>query len=155
MHVGDITLKVRESDSADDKEKGEKDADTESINEPLVPDQKPVRAKWWEWWLSLCINVKKVKKIKKASKKVKGYLDISKMLTKFIQFERIVDLFLTEDQKSVFENLPPPPFKEEPDLSPKKRRELLNQGIIKLLKKEERDHIDEKLLQLYEKIFEV
>ena len=135
----------------DTEEIVESKKDEVPICESLVPEFEPVRVKWWEWWLSFFKEVNAVKRVKKASQKVDEYLDISEMLNRFIQLERILDLILTKEQKQIFENLPPKVLPEDTSTSTKDRNKLLNQGILKLLKKDEFDQIDERLLELYEK----
>jgi hypothetical protein len=92
-----------------------------------------------------------VRKVRKAAKRVQTYLDISRMLTRFIQFERALEVLFSKEQKVIFDNLPPPLLVEEPVVNAQEKKKLLSQGIINLLKKEELDPIDERLLELYEK----
>ena len=135
------------------KENGEESRLEEALKDPLLSLGTPVRVKWWEWWCSFfCFKSNPcVRKVRKAAKRVQTYLDISRMLTRFIQFERALEVLFSKEQKVIFDNLPPPLLVEEPVVNAQEKKKLLSQGIINLLKKEELDPIDERLLELYEK----
>jgi len=144
-------IKIEFKDSIEDPEKENEDYSGEALNDFVVPSGEQITVRCWEWWLSCFKAMDRVNAVKKASRKVHEYLDISRMLARFIKLERVIDLLLSKEQKAIFDNLPPPYITEEVNYTPQERRRLLNEGIKNLLEKEEWDMIDERLLELYEK----
>jgi len=120
------------------------------INETGSLQRASINVNWWEWALSFFKDINKVRVVEDSNRKVKDYLDVSRMLRMFIQFERLVDILLDKEQKMLFDNLPPPQLNSTLNISFQDQAKFLDLGVQSLLDRENMTCIDEKLLELYE-----
>ena len=90
-----------------------------------------------------------------ALEKVKEKLDITKVMKKLQEVDRLIDILFDPVQKKLFKNLPKPPLileelKPTVPVPPEDSSEIAFKNYAKILKKDDKDIIDHKILKMYE-----